>query len=455
MHTFALLAATLSMFGYQYHLDYVSLDGRVTMCAENRYEDDWIIANWSPRFRFGIENKRGALVEILWDEARVGTSDTLPERVTHSGELWGDHFERQHAINLLPFRTLCDEIAPVSTVRWDPQQLAWGRTEIFDSYGPSGASALACGKTVDVLLPLRSGATTRRYHFHFGVEPFEAPAGAPPPEWVDPPEEVRRFPVIDGDVSECSVDNKRDEKLASRLNGGNPAAWTRMALTEPHRRDYLAVSDSGFHLAIYYAPHGHEPRLVWQTDDFDACDHLYAIDETRDGVDELEAVTSGRSASSFRVWWWNGHEMESLMPDGVDYFVTTAAPYQSIENTIASHHGTTRDAFDLYQLRGTEYQLWRTFDAALRLYPDVTPEFDSENVEKPRTMIIRNTTFDDAPAPASEISLNGHVVATAQMLARQQEIRVPVTVEEHNTICLVEADDEYPIFEIAVERTSP
>ena len=450
MHGF-LLAAVLSVFGYQYHLDYVSLDGRVTMCTENRYEDDWMIANWSPRFQFGIENKRGELVEILWDEARVSTSDDpIPERVTHWGEPWGDHFERQHAINLLPFRTLCDELVPVSTVHWDTQQWTWGRSEIFGSYGPSGASALACGKTVDVLLPLRSGGVTRKYHFHFGVEPFEVPASAPPPQWIDPPDEMRRYPVIDTDVQECTVDSNRDEKLADRLNGGK-SVWARMALTEPHRRDYLAVSNLLHHLAIYYVPHGQEPRLVWQTDDFAGGDRLFAIDENGDGIDELEPLLGGKINSSFSIWWWNGHEMESLMPAGVDAFVTIATPYGE-RGTVASRHGTTRDAFDLYQLRGRKYQLWKTFDAAVRLYGDITPDFDAEDLSAPREMIIRNLTFDDSPSPEAEITLNGRVVATPQMLARKQEIRVPVTVEAHNTICLTEGDDEYPVFEIAIER---
>jgi hypothetical protein len=453
VHTVALLAATLSVFGYQYHLDYVSLDGRVTLCAENRYEDDWIIANWSPRFQFGIENKRGELVEILWDEARASTTDTLPDRVTHAGELWGDHFERQHAINLLPFRTLCDELIPVWTVRWDPQQLSWQRTEIFDSYGPSGASALACGKTVDVLLPLRSGTTTRRYHFHFGVEPFEVPASAPPPAWTDPPDEVRRFPVIDGDVRECSVDNQRDEKLASQLNGGKGAAWTRMALTEPHRRDYLAVSDRGRHLAIYHAPHGAKPRLIWQTDQFDAADSLFANDETGDGIDELEPLTHFKRSDVFSVWWWNGNALQSLMPENVEWFLsTTLALGGAPANSILSFHAEGKAAVDLYELRGTRYRLSRAFDVIAKATPDVSPDFDAEEVGTPRTMVIRNTTFDDCPAPDAEISLNGRVVATAQMLALKEEIRVPVTVGEHNTICLVEGDDEYPIFEIAIER---
>jgi hypothetical protein len=448
-----LLAAVLAVFGYQYHLDAVSLDGRVTMCAENRYEDDWMIANWSPRFQFGIENKRGEMVEILWDDARVTTSDDpVPGRVTHAGELWSDHFERQHAINLLPYRTLCDEVAPVSTVHWDPQQLAWGRSEIFGSYGPTGASALACGKTVDILLPLRAGGVTRRYHFHFGVEPFEVPASAPPPSWVDPPEEVRSFPVIDGDVHECTVDNQADQKLANRLNGGKEAAWARMALTEPHRRDYLAVSDLGAHLAIYHAPHGQPPRLVWQTDHFAARDHLFANDETGDGIDELEPVVTGDRGSSYSIWWWNGHEMESLMPPGVSDFGTADVAYYGGVNTIASRNGTTRDSFDLYELRGRRYQLTRTFDAAFKLYPEITPEFDAANLAASRQMVIRNTTFDDWPAPAAEISLNGRVVATPQMLARNHEIRVPVTLEEHNTVCLVEGDEQYPIFEIAIER---
>ena len=73
-------------------------------------------------------------------------------------------------------------------------------------------------------------------------------------------------------------------------------------------------------------------------------------------------------------------------------------------------------------------------------------------IAAPREMIIRNTTFDDWPAPEAAISLNGRVVATPEMLARKQEIRVPVTLEEHNTICMTEGDDEYPVFAIAVER---
>ncbi|HEX7137045.1 MAG TPA: hypothetical protein VF219_04335 [Vicinamibacterales bacterium] len=448
-----LIAAVLAIFGYQYHLDYVSLDGRVTMCTENRYEDDWLIANWSPRFQFGIENKRGELVEILWDEARISTSDDpVPGRVTHAGEPWGDHFERQHAINLLPFRTLCDEVVPVSTVHWDPQQLSWGRSEIFGSYGPTGTSALACGKTVDVLLPLRSAGVTRRYHFHFGVEPFEAPASAPPPEWVDPPEEVRRFPVIDGPPGECTVDNQRDERLAIQLNGGHGTVWARMALTEPHRRDYLAVSDLMYHLAIYYAPHGREPKLFWQTDHFGGGDHLFTMDENGDGIDELEPLLRGNRGDAFQVWWWNGHAMQSLMPDDVLWFGASSTTFHTGVNTIAVRHGGTRDAFDLYEIRGEKYVFSRTFDAGVRLDPDFFPDFDAEDLGLPRTMIIRNTSFDDWPAPDAEIALNGRVVATAQMLARKQEIRVPVTLDQHNTICLTEGDDEYPVFEIAVER---
>ncbi len=452
MHNFV-LAAVLAVFGYQYHLDAVSLDGRVTMCTENRYEDDWLIANWSPRLQFGIENKRGELVEILWDEVRVSTSDDpVPQRATHWGERWADHLERQHAINLLPFRTLCDEVVPVSTVHWDPQQWTWARSEIFASYGPWGESGLACGKTVDIVLPLRSAGVTRRYHFHFGVEPFEIPASAPPPQWIDPPVEARDDPVIDTDVSECTVDSNRDEKLATRLNGGEESAWARIALTESHRRDYLAVSNRGSHLAIYHAPHGREPRLVWETGHFDAGNSLLAVDENGDGIDELEPLTHFKRSDVFSLWWWNGHGFQSLMPDGVGQFIATrlqlgGAPVSSI----LSFHAEGKDAIDLYELRGPRYRLAATFDAVLQTAPDALAKFDAENLAAPREMIIRNTTFDDWPAPDAEISLNGRVIATPQMLARKQEIRVPVTLEEHNTICVTEGDDEYPVFEIAVE----
>ena len=38
------------------------------------------------------------------------------------------------------------------------------------------------------------------------------------------------------------------------------------------------------------------------------------------------------------------------------------------------------------------------------------------------------------------------------MLARNEEIRVPVTLQKHNIVCLVENDDEFPVFQIAIER---